>query len=59
MSAIETLFTWARLADGSTKDIGVANGRVVPIEESGTGGNSHRRERRLHHDERNGAFTLP
>ncbi|WP_168879539.1 amidohydrolase family protein [Rhizobium sp. P28RR-XV] len=35
MSAIETLFARAKLADGSTKDIGVADGHIVSIEEAG------------------------
>ncbi|MBM7047515.1 amidohydrolase family protein [Rhizobium lusitanum] len=36
MSAIETLFTRAKLADGSIKDIGVADGRIVSIEPTGS-----------------------
>ncbi|SCB07342.1 amidohydrolase family protein [Rhizobium multihospitium] len=35
MSTIETLFTRAKLADGSLKDIGVTDGRIVSI--TGTG----------------------
>ncbi|NLS17199.1 amidohydrolase family protein [Rhizobium sp. P40RR-XXII] len=35
MSAIETLFARAKLANGSTKDIGVADGHIVSIEEAG------------------------
>jgi len=34
LSTIETLFTRAKLADGSIKDIGVTNGRIVSIEEA-------------------------
>ncbi|WP_349959806.1 amidohydrolase family protein [Rhizobium sp. ZPR3] len=34
MSTIETLFTRAKLADGSIKDIGVTSGRIVSIEET-------------------------
>lgn len=36
MSAIETLFTQAKLADGSIKDIGVTGGRIVVIELTGS-----------------------
>lgn len=36
MAGIETLFTNAKLADGSLKDIGVAGGRIVSIEPAGT-----------------------
>ena len=36
MAGIETLFTHAKLADGSLKDIGVSGGRIVAIEPSGT-----------------------
>ncbi|AOF89114.1 amidohydrolase family protein [Sinorhizobium sp. RAC02] len=36
MAGIETLFTNAKLADGSLKDIGVAAGRIVSIEAAGT-----------------------
>lgn len=36
MAGIETLFTNAKLADGSLKDIGVAAGRIVSIETAGT-----------------------
>ncbi|WP_439629644.1 amidohydrolase family protein [Shinella sp.] len=36
MAGIETLFTNAKLADGSLKDIGVAGGRIVAIEPAGT-----------------------
>ena len=39
MDAIETLFTNAKLADGSLKDIGVANGRIVSITPAGLRGN--------------------
>ncbi|MGQ3212655.1 MAG: amidohydrolase family protein [Shinella sp.] len=35
MAGIETLFTNAKLADGSLKDIGVAGGRIVSIEAAG------------------------
>lgn len=35
MARIETLFTNAKLADGSLKDIGVAAGRIVSIETAG------------------------
>lgn len=35
MAGIETLFTNAKLADGSLKDIGVAAGRIVSIEAAG------------------------
>lgn len=35
MARIETLFTNAKLADGSVKDIGVAAGRIVSIETAG------------------------
>ncbi len=35
MSTIETLFTRAKLADGSIKDIGVTGGRIVSITETG------------------------
>ncbi|MXN48908.1 amidohydrolase family protein [Shinella kummerowiae] len=35
MARIDTLFTNAKLADGSLKDIGVAAGRVVSIENAG------------------------
>lgn len=35
MSDIETLFTRARLPDGSSKDIGVADGRIVSLELTG------------------------
>jgi cytosine deaminase len=35
MAGIETLFTNAKLADGSRKDIGVAGGRIVAIEPAG------------------------
>ncbi|EJK81384.1 amidohydrolase family protein [Rhizobium sp. AP16] len=34
MSPIETLFTRAKLADGSLKDIGVSGGRIISIEPS-------------------------
>lgn len=34
LSPIETLFTRAKLADGSVKDIGVSGGRIVSIEPS-------------------------
>jgi cytosine deaminase len=37
MAGIETLFTNARLADGSLKDIGVAEGRIVSIAPAGGG----------------------
>ena len=33
MAGIEILFTNARLADGSLKDIGVAEGRIVSMDE--------------------------
>ena len=36
LSAIETLFTRAKLADGSIKDIGVTGGRIVSIAPTGT-----------------------
>lgn len=36
MAGIETLFTNAKLADGSLNDIGVAAGRIVSIEAAGT-----------------------
>ncbi|NRP89655.1 N-isopropylammelide isopropyl amidohydrolase [Ensifer adhaerens] len=36
MSAIETLFTRAKLADGAIKDIGVTDGRIVSIEPAGS-----------------------
>ena len=36
LSAIETLFTRAKLADGSTKDIGVADGRILSIAPTGS-----------------------
>lgn len=36
MSAIETLFTRAKLADGSIKDIGVTDGRIVSIAPTGS-----------------------
>ena len=36
LSAIETLFTRAKLADGSTKDIGVTDGRILSIAPTGT-----------------------
>jgi cytosine deaminase len=36
LSAIETLFTQAKLADGSIKDIGVTGGRIVAIEPTGS-----------------------
>ncbi|MGV1761043.1 amidohydrolase family protein [Rhizobium sp. A22-96] len=36
MSVIETLFTRAKLANGSIRDIGVANGRIVAIEPTGS-----------------------
>ncbi|HEV7247998.1 MAG TPA: amidohydrolase family protein [Shinella sp.] len=36
MAGIETLFTHAKLADGSRKDIGVSGGRIVAIEPAGT-----------------------
>lgn len=36
MAGIETLFTNAKLADGSLKDIGVAGGRIVSIAPVGT-----------------------
>ncbi len=36
MAGIETLFTNAKLADGSLKDIGVAGGRIVAIEPADT-----------------------
>ena len=36
LSAIETLFTRAKLADGSIKDIGVTDGRIVSIAPTGT-----------------------
>lgn len=35
MAGVETLFTNAKLADGSLKDIGVAAGRIVSIEAAG------------------------
>ena len=35
MSTIETLFTRAKLADGTIKDIGVTGGRIVSITETG------------------------
>jgi len=38
MTDIETLFTNAKLADGSFKDIGVAGGRIVSIAPAGTSG---------------------
>jgi len=36
LSAIETLFTRAKLADGAIKDIGVTDGRIVSIEPAGS-----------------------
>ncbi|WP_198929061.1 amidohydrolase family protein [Rhizobium sp. AC27/96] len=36
MSVIETLFTRAKLADGSIRDIGVTDGRIVAIEPTGS-----------------------
>lgn len=36
LSAIETLFTRAKLADGSTKDIGVTDGRILSIAPTGS-----------------------
>lgn len=36
MSAIEMLFTRAKLADGAIKDIGVTDGRIVSIEPAGS-----------------------
>jgi cytosine deaminase len=35
LSGIETLFARAKLADGSTRDIGVTDGRIVSLEETG------------------------
>lgn len=35
MAEIETLFTRAKLADGSLSDIGVAGGRIVAIVPTG------------------------
>ena len=43
MTVIETLFTNAKLADGSVKDIGVAGGRIVSIAPAGAGGEAGRR----------------
>jgi len=43
MTVIETLFTNAKLADGSFKDIGVAGGRIVSISPAGAGGEAGRR----------------
>jgi len=43
MTVIETLFTNAKLADGSFKDIGVAGGRIVSIAPAGAGGEAGRR----------------
>ena len=37
MAGIETLFTNAKLADGTLKDIGVAEGRIVSIAPAGSG----------------------
>jgi len=43
MTVIETLFTNAKLADGSVKDIGVAGGRIVSIAPAGAAGEAGRR----------------
>ena len=43
MAGIETLFTNAKLADGSLTDIGVAGGRIVSIAPSGTASSASRR----------------
>lgn len=43
MTVIETLFTNAKLADGSFKDIGVAGGRIVSIAPAGVAGDADRR----------------
>jgi cytosine deaminase len=43
MTVIETLFTNAKLADGSFKDIGVAGGRIVSIAPAGAAGEAGRR----------------
>jgi cytosine deaminase len=42
MAGIETLFTNAKLADGSLNDIGVAGGRIVSIAPSGTASSASR-----------------
>ena len=36
MAGIETLFTNAKLADGSLNDVGVASGRIVSIAPAGS-----------------------
>ena len=43
MTDIETLFTNAKLADGSLRDIGVAGGRIVSIAPAGMAGEAGRR----------------
>jgi len=43
MTVIETLFTNAKLADGSVKDIGVAGGRIVSIAPAGAAGEAGHR----------------